>query len=92
MKTACCGQEHTTEFCPHCGKRLGEPGTLLGVLVHCRRQVQSQATSIARQERWLESRGESAGGDEGLERSKRSLAKWQGWVKALEDVLQEAKD
>ena len=75
----CCGNEHLTRFCPHCGKALLRHG-IGTLLAHCR----SHRDRLARDAEAAESTPRLR-----MEWGQAALKKWTMWVEALEAVIAE---
>jgi hypothetical protein len=76
----CCGEDRQTPFCPLCGRPLRQAGPLETLLAYLRLQARNHRRRLEETER--------AGGKyERLVASRRrTVAKWEGWVAALEGL------
>jgi len=87
LATSCCGEEHLSPFCPTCGKRLKNIGTLHGLLAHCRVGLscaqKAYDRAVEARKRWTDNNK----GERTLRKRQKRLEKWQGWVDELEQVL-----
>ena len=73
----CCGQTHSSRFCPHCGKLL-QKHCIETLLAHCR-----QSKKLC--QRTLDSRDDYP--DQSQSTSS-SLRKWEAWVDCLEKIIE----
>lgn len=89
MLIHCCGSEHATQFCPDCGKLLNEAGTLTTLLAHCRVQVLRQQKRVQHRKQFFQDHPASK--SHSSAKLEKTLAKWQGWVEALEDALENSE-
>ena len=76
----CCDKIVFTPFCPLCGKKLDEEMPLISLLQHCR-------VTARNQEKYMIKRSNRTGRVPS-ERGKKTLHKWESWVKALEEIIE----
>lgn len=90
----CCGQERRTRFCADCGSPLKAHG-LYTLLLHCNAKLGVIRNRAVRLRKWAD-RQDDADDRERALRAERSMnkhvAKWQGWVDAIEKALDIRQD
>lgn len=85
----CCGKEHCTPFCPHCGKKLFESNNLYGLFARCRQTERKIRTEIANLQSCA---GKNDRNVIDRIKSKEIYAdQWKRWGDALWDVLENEK-
>lgn len=80
----CCGHDHATEFCPHCGSKL-RTDPLASLLKHIRDNQAAQETTLRRF-------GERGGATSErhanwFNKRRKVVAKWKAWGDAVERLM-----
>lgn len=86
----CCGEERETPYCPECGTCLGRWAlkTLCSYLSGHRYQMRQL---VEQNEREVAAEPDSDVLVRCLHTSQQKLAKWQGWLDAVEELKQRAE-
>lgn len=72
----CCGELHSTPFCPSCGRSLIEELPLVQLLHHVSKSARRAKTNA---------------GDGSRRRLREASAKWEAWRAALSEVVNRPK-
>lgn len=72
----CCNRECATRFCPHCGKQIGEPHDLTGLLNHINRVLKTYKSRLRRGRDCMRSSDLEA-----------TIQKWESWHAKLSLLL-----
>ena len=80
----CCEQNHDSRYCPDCGTKL-QNHPLYELLEHCKLRLKDQTTRLESLTEYCRNKPDEYT-KRRLGRQKRSIAKWQGWVDALQEL------
>lgn len=87
----CCKEDVTTPFCPHCGKP-NKSSPLLGLMVHLQNHRNGYAQSVQRTEGHVKSYPGDERHEKQLVAKKTILSKWDQWIEALQNVINERQE